>query len=97
MTAATGMAATTAGVTTATTATTVAWKSVFAAGTVVLLHGVAAAVAGLIALEVVELLRTASRHRTVVTVMRVVAVVHVSVEPLPARGTTAQHHKTRRL
>jgi hypothetical protein len=36
---------------------------------------------GLVALEVVELLRTASRQRSVVTMVRVIPVVDVPMEP----------------
>jgi hypothetical protein len=69
-------------------------QSVFAAGVMARVACVASPVARLVTVEVVEPLLTALRHRSVVTVVWIKAVVDVAVKPARAvePGTGAKEH-----
>ena len=75
------MGASAAGVAATTTAME-ARQRVLAAGIVAGRADMPLAIAGLIALEVVELLRSTSRQRPVVPMVRVIPVVHMPMDPV---------------
>jgi hypothetical protein len=56
-------------------------QCMFSAGIVSSMPNVSMPIASLIPLEVVELLRSTPRQRSTIAIMRVIPVIHVSVEP----------------